>query len=56
VAATTCSGDLAADGPSLQSFLVKLVDARRSDTGSGFFLVDPALVKQFTETIEISSQ
>ena len=56
MAAAARPGDLAADGTSLPGFFVKVVDAGRSDSRRGFFLVHPALVEQFTETIEVPSQ
>src|SRR4029434_5570888 len=42
VAASACAVDLAADGASLEGFRVKLVDMRRCDARSHFFLLHPA--------------
>ena len=54
VAASACPGDLAAEGASLEGFRVKLVNMRRGNARSHFFLLQPAFVEHFTETIEVS--
>src|SRR6266446_7231391 len=56
VAAPACPGDLAANGASLAGFRVKLVNVRRGNARSHLLLLQPALVKHVSETIEVSEQ